>query len=173
MRTLLLAVLLALTPTVGWAGAWSNGCQFTGGTVTGTVGTPTNTSARISNNDVGCYRFNNADSTHNSPRIQVTAESAVITFDPQLDAVVTVATTALVVPRLCPIDGPIDTANPSFSCISIGGANSSSSLSGVEGPAATQNASIRVGPGTYYFQITGACLAGDTCQVSVKGEGGQ
>ena len=99
------------------------------------------------------------------------SESALITFDPQLDATVAAATTALTVPRMCPQGQPLTPANPEFSCISLGGANGNASLSGVEGAASAQNASIRVGPGVYYFQITGACLAGDTCQISVKGEG--
>ena len=166
-----MAVCAMLVAQAASAGAWSKGCQFTGGNITGTIGTPTNASTRLGPGEFGCYRFNNADGTHNSTLVYVTADSANIIVDTQLDAEVLAATTALVVPYVCPQGAPINTANPEFSCTNQGGANGNAALDGVGGPSTTQNASQRVGPGTYYFRITGACLAGDTCQVAVRAEG--
>jgi hypothetical protein len=171
VRHLVVAALALALPTAASAGAWSKNCQFTGGTLVGTVGTPQNANKQIAPGDLGCWRFVVGDSTHNSGYVHVTAETAVITFDPQLDAAVAAATTALVIPHYCATGEPLTAANPERSCVSIGGANGNASLDGVEGAASTQNAAIRVGPGVYYFEVPGACLAGDTCQVSVKGEG--
>lgn len=164
-------IVFGLAPATSWAGAWSKTCQFTNGTLIGTAGTPQNTDKRIGAGDIGCYRFVVGDGAHNSTLVHVTAESALITFDPQLDAAVTVATAALVVPHYCAQGEALTPANPERSCVSIGGTLANTALDGVEGPSSTQNASIRVGPGVYYFQVSGACLAGDTCQVAVKGEG--
>lgn len=168
---------LALLPLSAEAGAWSRGCSFTGGTVAGTLGTPADTGKEIRPGGVGCYRFINADGVHNSTAtahgsvvIHVTAYSALISFDPQLDAVVGGPTAAMVIPHYCPLP-PLTIANPEQSCIGMGGANGNVALTGVEGTASSQNAAIRVGPGWYYFEVSGACVAGDTCQVLVQGEG--
>jgi len=178
MRIVLL-VLALLIPSAGWAGAWSKGCVFTGGTLTGTIGTPASVDKHIGPNDVGCYRFNEADAAHfssaaahGSVLVRVTALEAVVVFDPQLDAEVTAATTALARPLLCTTATVLESANPERSCVSVGGAGSNLDLNGVEGPSGTQNSAVTVGSGVYVIRVTGACLAGDTCQVSFQGVGG-
>lgn len=176
MRNLVLGLLLLLAaPTAGWAGVASYGCGYTGGSA-GVIGTATGsnpTKTTIDNDSLWCFRFVNADATTTivGP-VRVQASSALITFDPDLYQ--TVTTTARLIPRMCPLGAAVDTtslATISRSCLSIGGANGAASLDGTEGSASTQNAAIRVGPGTYYFEINAVCEAGDTCQVSVKGEG--
>jgi hypothetical protein len=174
MHRLLVIAFVALLPNIGWAGAWSKGCGFTGGDLTGTVGTPdravVSSVDSVGPNALFCYRFNNADSTHFSPAILVTAPTALIIVDTQLDADITVATTTLVVPRLCSAGAILTAANPERSCMSLGGVGTNTSLDGVGGPVATQNSRLLVGPGLYTFQVTGACLASDTCQIAVRGE---
>lgn len=176
MRFALLLIAMLL-PSTGWAAAsWSKGCTFTSGSTT-VVGTGQGSNKTINRGDIGCYRYDNSAGTHYSSVlasvvVHVIAESALITFDPALDAETLVATTALVVPYMCPQNEILTAANPQFSCVPLGGALAgSTALDGVGGPADVQNASMRVGPGFYVFRVTGACLAGDVCQVAVKGEG--
>jgi len=165
-----LPVLLWAAP--GWAdvGSWAYGCKFT---------TPTGTTAvnserfDVSDYSVGCYRWTDADGagTQNAPLapngvltpVQVTAQSALICFDP--DILQAVTTTARVIPHHCPAGFIADTANPLRSCISLG------ELVGTEGDAATQDTCVRVGPGAYIFEVSVECATGDTCQISVKAEG--
>jgi hypothetical protein len=177
IRTLLLLAAALATPGIAEAGAWSKSCQYNGGTTTGTIGTATNTNKRISYNEYGCYRFNNGDGLHFSSSttggatiIQVTAPSALITYDAALDADSAGASATTVVPYFCPI-GVLDVSNPTFSCIATGGASGFPSLTGIEGDVSVQNASKRIGPGTWIFRITGvACPVNKTCQISVQGE---
>ena len=175
LQVWLIAVVLLVWPTMGWAGTASFGCQFTG-TVAGTAGTATGSSPTktvVGNTDTWCFRYVNADATTTivGP-IKVTAPSALVTFDPDLFQ--TVITTARVVPYMCPQIAALTLttlATIKESCISIGGAGANLDLNGTEGPSSSQNASVRVGPGTYYFEISVVCEANDTCQVAIKGEG--
>ena len=164
---LLLMVLLLASPAL--AGSWSKNCQFTGGTTTGTLGTPVDTTPVVNAGNVGCYRYTiTSDAAgHNSIIITVNAVSAVIIFDPQLDAQVLAATTALATPHVCSSSSILTAASPQFSCEYLGGETSHIILDGNEEVAATQ--AVRVPAGIYYFELS-ACLAGDTCQVSIKGE---
>jgi hypothetical protein len=139
--------------------------------VTGTIGTPVGASLVVNPGDHLCYRYNNADGPHFTTKFVVTTMAEIV-FDPQLDAAVTVATAAILVPRICPTGAPVEPGNPERSCISKGGANANPALDGVEGPGVLQNASILLGPGVWILEIPagGACLAGDTCQAAITGE---
>lgn len=176
MRAALIALLMAaLWPAAGWAGTSSKGCGFTG-TVAGTAGTALGggaASMTVAANEIWCHRIVAADATTSiiGP-LRITAPSALIMFDPDLFQAIT--TTARLIPRFCPQGAAVDTtslATISRSCISIGGANGTASLDGTEGTATTQNSALRVGPGTYYFEISVVIEAGDTGQIAVQGEG--
>jgi hypothetical protein len=171
VRAALLALLILAMAPAAWAGESSHGCSYTSeaAAADGTASGGGASKRTITANEVWCYRFIAGDGTHNTATIQITAASAVIYFDPDLYQ--TVTTTARVIPHYCPHGAPTDTSNPLRSCPSIGGANGNTSLDGTAGPDTTQNQAIRVGPGTYLFEISAACEAGDTCQIAVKGEG--
>lgn len=175
MRAALLALAVMVAPAAGWAGTASHGCGFTG-TAAGTAGTALGGGASkmtLSANELWCFRYVAADATTSiiGP-LRITAPSALVTFDPDLFQ--TVITTARLIPRLCPAAAAVDTtslATISRSCLSIGGANGNASLDGTEGPSSSQNAATRVGPGTYYFEISVVAEAGDTAQITVQAEG--
>lgn len=181
MKRLILLAVLLFAPAAN-AGTWAYNCTFT--TLTGTTATRPASSLpqdaplfQIDNYQRACWRYQNADSTHNAPQtaggsltpVTVTAQSALICFDP--DILQAVTTTARVIPHRCPQGVIADTSNPARSCQSQGGANGAASLDGTEGASTTQNSCLRVGPGTYYFEISAAAEAGDTAQISIEGEG--
>lgn len=175
MKSLILALALLL-PAGAYAGTWSMNCSYT--TATGTTATrPAEQNFAIDEYGLACYRYANADSTHNAPQnsagtlvgVKVTAQSALICFDP--DILQAVTTTARVIPHYCPQGVIADPSNPARSCPSLGGANGAASLDGTEGTATSQNSCLRVGPGLYYFEISVAAESGDTAQITVKGEG--
>ena len=166
-----LLVLVVSQAAADATGAWGKGCSFVGGNLSGTVGTPTNVDPTINVGEIGCYRYSSDDGIHNSPTFSAYSSSSLFCFDPNLGQSISVPTsTSAVTPHLCVAGHPLDPYNPSGSCIATGGAQGNQSLNGVEGPAALQNACLRVGPGVWYFEIIGPCDVGNTCQVSVKGE---
>ena len=171
-----LVCTLLLLPQIASA-EWAKGCKFT--TPTGIVAVDS-TDFSVIEYGVSCYRYQLASGAHSAPQnaagvitpVAITAQTALICFDP--DILQTITTTARVIPHHCPqsfIADPTSAATALRSCVSLGGANGAASLDGTEGTATTQNACVRVGPGSYYFEISAGCEAGDTCQVSVKGEG--
>lgn len=172
----LLFLLTLLAASAANAGTWALNCAYT--TLTGTTASrPAEQVFSIDEFGLACYRYANADSTHNAPQnsagtlvgVKVTAQSALVCFDP--DILQAVTTTARLIPHYCPHGTIADTSNPARSCPSIGGANGNASLDGTEGTATSQNSCLRVGPGLYYFEASVACESGDTCQVTIKGEG--
>jgi hypothetical protein len=175
MRAVLLGFAAVLIALPAYAGTASKGCSFSG-TAAGTAGTAVGggaSSMALAANETWCYRYVNADATTTiiGP-LRITAPSALITFDPDLFQ--TVVTTARLIPHFCPQGAAVDTTSAATifrSCPSMGGANGAASLDGTEGTATTQNASIRVGPGAYYFEISVVCEAGDTCQIAAQAEG--
>ena len=176
MRAALFAALVLFVAPAAWAGTASHGCGFTG-TAAGTAGTlgPTSTTKMtLSANELWCYRFVAADAvTTIIGPLRITEPSALISFDPDLFQA-GVLSTARVIPRYCPQGAAVDTtslATISRSCASIGGANGTASLDGTEGASTVQNMSLRVGPGTYYFEINVVIEAGDTGQIAVQAEG--
>jgi hypothetical protein len=181
MKRLVFLLTLLVAPAAD-AGTWAYNCTFT--TPTGTTATrPATTLPQdmplfaIDNYQRACWRFANADGAHNAPQtsggtlvpVTVTAQSAIICFDP--DILQTVTTTARVIPHRCPQGFFADPANPARSCQSTGGENGAASLDGTEGTRTSQNSCIQVGPGAYYFEISVAAEAGDTAQISIEGEG--
>lgn len=187
MRYLIAAAAALLLAGPAWAtGTWDKNCAsgFTGAVLgAGTVlGTSTNKSTRIGPGDLGCYRFTDLStgascagatcfSSEQTPAegdgdivIQVTAESALWVFTPDLTAPTTVAGTGRVKIRYCTSGTPLqDRDNPDDECASFG------ELTGVEAGGTSQ--ALRTGPGVYVIEISGDCPADQTCQVSVRGEG--
>ena len=166
-HALFLLTMLVMAPSVGWTASWGKNCTFVG-TAGAVIGTPANVSQRLGANEKGCWRFNNADGVVNLGYIQSSSSTNLICYDPDLFA--TTTNTGRVIPHLCTAGGPVDAANPLRSCIGLGGANASVSLDGTEGPAPTQNACIRVGPGTFLVEVSAACIGGTVCQVSIQAE---
>lgn len=152
MRTVLAAALLLFLTNVAWAQEWS-----TPGGAPCTI---------IDGSELCIYELANTEGA-DSDEIEVRSSSAVFCLDSDKGATAIGAMRG--VPRKC-IGGSKPGSNPENECISVGGANGNSVLDGTEGPASTQNACTRVGPGVYYYDVTVACGAASGCLVMVQGE---
>jgi hypothetical protein len=168
MRLAAFALLLISAPA--YAASWDLGCDSdpsndTSFTVAAATGTTSPAAARV-----GCWNFNDADSTASSPAITVQSETAVACFDPDTGSAST--DTSRVKIRWC-TDGTKPSSNPSYECIDMGGAVSgAATLDGTEGHADVQNSCLRIPPGVFYVEVTAACTT-DACSVRFIGESKQ
>lgn len=139
-------------------GAATGDCPIA--TTTGTIG-----STSLGKNDLACWTYDAADgvpSDAESPVFRITANSAVVCFDPDVRDNTTNAGRLTLFH--CYAGKVGRAAQPTNTCQSMG------ELDGTEGDAATQNACIRVGPGAYYAEGNVDCVAGALCRMTVKGE---
>ena len=131
---------------------------FAAGTLTDCSGM-TLTSTYITSTIVKCWEFNAQDDT---PAFYIMTNSALICFDSNI------ATEAIgagrVMLRRCHT-GVKPSSNPENECASI----LDTALDGTQGAAATQNACERVGPGTYYGEVT-VSTGGQDASISFQGE---
>jgi len=118
-------------------------------------------SSRVGDKECKEFRFDSTFST-GSTEVRITAETAVISLIPDLDAAP--VGSAVVMVKKC-ISG-ITTAQLTNGCADILG----SALTGVGGSASTQLHSIRVGPGLYQLDVTTASAASDLSVLQVQGE---
>jgi hypothetical protein len=179
MHYLILAAALLLGAPAFATGTWDRNCAsgFTGAVLSGgseVLGTSTNGSKNIGAGQLGCYRFTDASTTGFSSDqtplegdgdivIHITAESAFWIFAPSLTAPTTASGVGKVKIRYCASGTPlIDRDNPDDECPAL------VELNGVE---LGSGLSTRTGPGVYVIEISEACAASVTCQVSVRGEG--
>lgn len=146
MLQIIIAAFLSLIALPAFADSW------TGTTV-------------FQNMERSVYSFVNADTaaTAESGGFQITKGTVLVCFDP--DSGSTTISGGEIVVRRC-LGGPKPASNPTFECISTGGANSNATLTGTEGAAATQNACQSYGPGWYYIDVTTTCTS-DACRVTL------
>lgn len=114
-----------------------------------------------------CYEFANSDGATESRIIQFTAVSTLVTFDPDTAAAGVPASAAVVDFMHCPTGTKATTG--ANTCEPVR-ALSGTGLTGLAGTSATQNRSIRVGPGYYYVDVTTLAPAGDAAVVVFQGE---
>ncbi len=108
-----------------------------------------------------CLDFDQTDSGDSRIFI-VGTNTALVCFDP--DKAAEGIATGKVNIRYCP-SGAQPAANPELECIAL----STVPITGIEGDAAVQDACIRVGPGTYYVEIT-TQTSSENARVSIQGE---
>ena len=108
-----------------------------------------------------CLDFDENDSG-DSRIFRVGANTALVCFDPDIategvkDGKVNI--------RYCP-NGKQPAASPELECIAL----STIPITGIEGSAGIQDACIRVGPGTYYVEIT-TQTGSEDARVTIQGE---
>ena len=139
----------------------------TTGSFTDCLGTAT-TNTKVGSTTLLCYEFTSADTgPYDTAVFTVTADTALISHDPD-----TLATGV-------PVDGGvvevyhcaarIKPTTGSLECDFIR-ALTGGGLTGLGGTGGTQNKSIRVAPGMYFFRITTDAAAGDTARIAIQGE---
>jgi len=149
------------------------GCKFAD--VTGEARQPgASSSPFVWKGGTFCWRFVNANGTAvaDSPAIIIDSPSVRVTYDHGTNAATAPGVNdAEVKIRDCTSVGLKPAVTPENVCEDTGGAGAAASLTGLEGPASTQNNTIRLGPGIYYVDVvTRACQAGNTCEVVFKAE---
>lgn len=149
IKRILLILAFLLAASSAGAGTWDD-CA--GNTANPNVGK----AMRI------CWNFTDADTTGEST-VMFFAVTGLICFDPNTLTIGVDA--AQVTLRMCP-DGRKPAATPENECFAL----STVAMTGIEGSAADQDSCLRVGPGTYYVDIDIAAGAGDTAQVTFRGE---
>jgi hypothetical protein len=150
ISTLLLLVAFLAFPVPAQAITWSDCHGNTGGDL-----------ITVTAYQLLCADFDQTDSG-NSRIFRVGTNTALVCFDPEVGA--EGASDAEINIRYCP-NGTQPAANPEYECFAL----STIPITGLTGAAGIQDACVRVGPGTYYFEITTDSTAEDA-RVTIQGE---
>ncbi len=152
-RLLLALLVLLVAPLAAQAIDWTDCSGNTGGDL-----------ITVTAYQLLCADFDENDVTGTDSRIfRVGANTALICFDPAKDS--EGADTAQINFRYCP-NGRQPGSTPENHCFAL----STIPITGITGVAGIQDACVRVGPGTYYFEITTQGAANDDSRVTIQGE---
>jgi hypothetical protein len=124
-------------------------------------GSPAN-GVTVTRYDRLCLDFAAGD-TGDSQIFIVGAKTALLCFDPDINTEGADATKINF--RFCP-NGIMPAASPENECFKL----SNDPITGITGAAGTQDSCERVGPGTYYVEITTTPAANDEARVTIQGE---
>lgn len=161
-----LALLVFLLATPAAAEKWDFGCTNQGTATTAT--TQDLGGHNVDDVDIACFTFMESDTAaENSPEFHVTGIAARVCLDDNVGNATGGAGAAQVDLRACE-HGDMPAANPDQQC-SVRQVQAGP-LDGTQGPPATQNECVRVGPGVYYIDIVTAPGAGEVARVTIKGE---
>ena len=122
---------------------------------------------KVSKNELLCWEFLQADSTHQSTKFVIQSESALICHDPDTAAAGVPGDGSQVVVMHCPARVVPSTENVECDFIR---ALAGTSMTGLGGTNTTQNRCVRVARGVYYLDITTTAPATDTSRTAIQGE---